>query len=267
MQQRLKHVKRAAVLGAISIAAFSAVPAGAVAQTKGPGPSASIVGGSRATEGEFPFMVRLDPVGCGGSLYADDLVLTAAHCVKASGPDTSLTITAGSVDLQSTAAVKVKSAAVYKAAGVPGDWALVKLAKPINLPTLKIAETEKYNHGDFTISGWGSTSFEGDQQRYLRKATVPFLDDEGCAASSWGDEGDFYPGKQICAGGGSAGGVDICNGDSGGPLFRKNDATDRWIQIGISSESACGHPGDPGLYVKVSTYAAKIKKEAARLHG
>ncbi|MGI5397426.1 S1 family peptidase [Streptomyces sp. CA-251251] len=266
MQQHLSSVKWASVLGAVSLVTSGLAAGPALAQAEGPAPGTAIVGGTLAAEGEFPFVVRLDPVGCGGSLYGKDLVLTAAHCVEASGPDTSITVTAGTVDLKSTKAMKVKSTAVVKGPGIPGDWALVKLAEPLPLPTLAIATTTEYDRGAFTIAGWGATTFGGGQQRYMRKATVPFVDDAACAQSSWGDEGDFHPGEQICAGGSSEGGVDICSGDSGGPLFRK-DGSGRRIQIGISSESACGHPGDPGLYVKVSTYAEKIKKAALLLKG
>jgi secreted trypsin-like serine protease len=258
-----KNIKRASLLGAVALTVFGLAAGPASARADGPGPVTSVIGGTRAAEGQFPFMVRLDPVGCGGSLYAKDLVLTAAHCVEADGPDSSLTVTAGTVDLKNPGAVKVKSAAVRKGPGVPGDWALVKLAEPLRLPILPIASTVEYDRGDFTVAGWGTTSFGGGQQRYLRKATVPFVDDATCAASSWGDEGDFYPGRQICAGGQ---GIDVCDGDSGGPMFRK-DGAGRWIQVGIVSESACGHADDPGLYVRVSTYARDIRKAGAQLEG
>ena len=54
----------------------------------------NVVGGKKASVGEFPFQVALghrDTLGnknesinfnCGGSLIADDIVLTAAHCVR-----------------------------------------------------------------------------------------------------------------------------------------------------------------------------------------
>jgi secreted trypsin-like serine protease len=58
-----------------------------------------IVGGVPAAQGEFPWMVRLS-MGCGGAMYTQSLVLTAAHCVGATGPNTSITVTHGVVDLQ-----------------------------------------------------------------------------------------------------------------------------------------------------------------------
>lgn len=118
----------------------------------------NVVGGTKADQGEFPFMVRLS-MGCGGALYAKDIVLTAAHCVDGSGDNTSITATAGVVDLEDSAAVKVNSTKVLQAPGYDGkgkDWALIKLAKPIDQPTLKIAEDDKLNNGDFTIMRLGS---------------------------------------------------------------------------------------------------------------
>jgi secreted trypsin-like serine protease len=252
----MRALKRCAAAGAVVLAAISLQPTSAFAATP------PVVGGTRAAQGEFPFMVRLS-MGCGGSLYAKDIVLTAAHCVSGSGNNTGITATAGVVDLQSPSAIKVKSTKVLQAPGYNGtgkDWALIKLAKPIDLPTLKIADTKAFDNGTFTVAGWGAAREGGSQQRYLLKAQVPFVSDATCKQA--------YPSlvsaEEICAGL-PQGGVDTCQGDSGGPMFRK-DNNNAWVQVGIVSwGEGCARPSLPGVYTEVSHFASAIKSAAAGL--
>ncbi|MFF5568631.1 S1 family peptidase [Streptomyces sp. NPDC012623] len=254
----LGAIKRVAAVGAVVLAAISLQPSSASAAP------APIVGGTRAAQGEFPFMVRLS-MGCGGALYSPTVVLTAAHCVSGSGNNTSITATAGVVDLQSSSAIKVKSTKVLQAPGYNGagkDWALIKLASPINnQATLKLATSTTYNTGTFTVAGWGAATEGGAQQRYLLKASVPFVSDASCN-SSYG--GEVITSEEICAGYAS-GGTDSCQGDSGGPMFRKDNAGE-YVQVGIVSwGNGCARPGYPGVYTKVSTFASAIASAAATL--
>lgn len=226
-----------------------------------------VVGGTRAAQGEFPWMVRLS-MGCGGALYTPQIVLTAAHCVSRTGSNTGITATLGVVDLQSSSATKVRSTYVHRSptynTATGGDWALIKLASPVtNVPTLKIATTKEYDNGTFTIAGWGAASEGGAQQRYLLKAQVPFISDATCKASG-GSYSGLISSAEICAGR-SSGGVDTCQGDSGGPMFRKDNAGE-WVEVGIVSwGEGCARPGKPGVYAEVSTFAKDIAAAAARL--
>ncbi|MEU1184959.1 serine protease [Streptomyces sp. NPDC005820] len=260
MKKLLTALKRLAVAGTAALAVASLQPVSAAQAAPSP-----VIGGSRAAQGEFPFMVRLS-MGCGGALYTQQIVLTAAHCVSGTGANTSITATAGVVDLQSTSGrVQVRSTYVYRAPGYNGngkDWALIKLAQPINLPTLKIATTTQYNTGTFTVAGWGAATQGGAQQRYLLKATVPFVSDATCRTYS-GYSG-LVASDEICAGYAS-GGVDTCQGDSGGPMFRR-DSANEWVQVGIVSWGiGCAQPNAPGVYSEVSTFASAIASAAASL--
>lgn len=282
MKKLPKQFRRTVAVGVVALAAFSLQPGSAAAaptdgdtltrtetqtqpQTRSEDgrPGATIVGGTPAAQGEFPFMVRLS-MGCGGALYTQDIVLTAAHCVGGSGPDTSITATGGVADLQDPAAVKVRSTEILQAPGYNGtgkDWALIKLAAPIDQPTLPIAGSDAYDSGDFTIAGWGADREGGNQQRHLLKAAVPFVDDATCGSAY----SDLVADEELCAGFMDEGGIDSCQGDSGGPMFRKDDAGE-WIQVGIVSwGDGCARAGAPGVYTEVSHFAADIEAAAGQL--
>ena len=243
---------------AVALTLVGITPAAAHAST-------DVVGGTRAAQGEFPFMVRLS-MGCGGALYSSRLVLTAAHCVGRTGTNTSITATLGVVDLQSSSRIRVRSNYVYRAPGYNGngrDWALIRLSSAVTtLATLPIATDATYNTGTFTVAGWGAAREGGGQQRFLLKAQVPFVSDASCQNSY----PDLIPSDEICAGF-AAGGVDTCQGDSGGPMFRR-DASNAWIQVGIVSwGNGCARPNFPGVYSQVNTFASAIASAAASLGG
>jgi len=116
------------VLGAALVAAALAAPAAKAAQPPD-GIQPDVVGGTLAVQGEFPWMVRLS-MGCGAALFRPNIVFTAAHCVGATGPNSSITATLGVVDLQSPSRITVQSNYVYRAPGFTSatsgkDWALI----------------------------------------------------------------------------------------------------------------------------------------------
>lgn len=266
IKRRFSLLKKSliAVAAAGTLAGLATAPQAVAAQP----PSTDVVGGTRAAQGEFPWMVRLS-MGCGGALYTPQIVLTAAHCVSRTGANTGITATLGVVDLQSTAAKKVKSTYVHRSPTYPtstgGDWALIKLASPVSgIPTLPIATSTANNSGTFTVAGWGAATEGGAQQRYLLKANVPFVSDSTCKAQG-GSYADLIDSAEICAGNVASGGVDTCQGDSGGPMFRR-DSAGAWIQVGITSwGEGCARAHAPGVYTEVSTFATAIKNAAAGL--
>lgn len=263
-------------LGCVAAGAL-AVPQALADNSPAPAPAAktaksgpiwpNIVGGTPATKGEFPFMVRLS-MGCGGSMLTDQIVLTAGHCVDGSGPTTDITATIGVADLSDPDAIRVNSTEVFRPAeyedAVEGyDWALVKLEEPVDVPTLPIATTPDYNNGTFTVAGWGATREGGGQSQILMKADVPFIDDDQCAQAY----PDLNREHMICAGVWDQGGKDACQGDSGGAMFRA-DETGALIQVGIVSWGiGCARPENPGVYAEVSTFATAIQEAADQLGG
>jgi secreted trypsin-like serine protease len=259
---------RAAAVTTLLVAGVLA-PAVAQARPTADAPSPEVVGGTRAAQGEFPWIVRLS-MGCAGALYTRQIVLTAAHCVGHTGPNRSITATAGVVDLRSGNAIRIRSSYVYRFPGFDdsdnrGDWALVKLTAPVRLDTLPIARTTAANHGTFTVLGWGATAEGGSQQRYLRRAQAPFVNDATCGHNYRASGYTFVESDMICAGNLADGGVDTCQGDSGGPMVRRDANGDR-VQVGIVSWGrGCAEPDYPGVYTEVSTFAAAIGAAARSL--
>ncbi|WP_245870674.1 trypsin-like serine protease [Asanoa hainanensis] len=256
------------VVAALAMVATGAGPASASPDPVPTGPD-QIVGGTPAAAGEFPWMVRLS-MGCGGAMYTPSLVLTAAHCVGATGNNTSITATWGVIDLQDPTRTTRTSNYVYRAPGYNGngkDWALIRLSSPITAsPLLKIATDTSLHNGSFTVAGWGAATQGGGQQRFLRKATVPFISDATCAAQG-GSYSGLIANEEICAGILPGGGIDTCQGDSGGPMFKRN-ASNEWVQVGITSWGiGCAQPNAPGVYTEVRYFAADILAAAISLGG
>jgi secreted trypsin-like serine protease len=258
----LVAIPSAALAVALPATSASAAPL-AAAQAAPPVAAPSVVGGTRAAQGEFPWMVRLS-VGCGGALVTTQVVLTAAHCVGRTGNTTSITVTAGVVDLNSGSRITRRSSFVNRAPGFVdvdqgNDWALIKLQSPINLPTLRFATSTANDSGTFTVMGWGSTREGGGQQRFLLKAQVPFVNDAQCGSAYRNAGFNFVDNAELCAGNLATGGVDTCQGDSGGPMVH-SDGAGGFIEVGIVSwGQGCARAGFPGIYTQVSTYGTQIQ--------
>ena len=241
-------------------------------------PTRAIVGGTEVKpDGKYFFVVALlygkDPsknprrnVFCGGTLIDKDSVLTAAHCIRKHIDDPDLVrhlaVIVGATQLGVGQGV-VRDVAHFrvhdrfnldpKAQGqdMNYDAAVLTLNQPVPNPETIHLATSSQNSLEkpgrkVTVAGWGSTKTGGKVSSQLHEVQVPIRGD------LVGDNQFIYEPKLMIVAG--EGGKGNCYGDSGGPLFDK-DNKGRYTQIGIVSwgaPSGCGELGKPDVYAEVN---------------
>ena len=247
--------------------------------------SPDIVGGQPADPGEYPWQVWLRPAFynspyCGGSLVTPRWVVTAAHCVEVYGPVSvrpeELEVIAGDHDWSSdegTEQVLQVERIVIHPDWTPwlydNDIALLKLTadavlnarvQPIRLASSP-ADDAALEAGDLsTVTGWGALYPGGPGSNVLQEVDVPIVDQAQCIAL----ESDYFTitDNMICAGP-VAGGKDSCQGDSGGPLAVEKTPGDWRLGGIVSFGKGCAEPNYPGVYTRVTRYAAWAQEYTA----
>jgi trypsin len=277
MDMKRKHLIRLGAGAAAGLAAAAAVWAGTAANAEDNAPTgtegdfeAQIIGGQPAEEGQFPWLVGLGSPGegtpwerqfCGGSVIAEDVVLTAAHCVEGSVAE-DLVVFSGSVDLESDAVVETAVADLHVSEtyndpiAMANDWALLKLAEPVDVEPIALG-TDAAEYEVLETAGWGNT---GEEYPVVAEwVEVPFVTDADCEAA-YPDEVDAA--SMLCAGDLENGGVDSCQGDSGGPIM--TPAGDEQVLVGIVSWGyGCAEAGNPGVYSEIAGFADAIDEVLA----
>jgi len=217
--------------------------------------SARIIGGTPSTEGDFPYFVHLG--GCGGSLIAPNVVLTAAHCGVNGNEYVQEIVRVGAFNMNwnNDGGENVLVSQQFNHPGYndntsENDFMLLRLATPVTTEgvvlELSNSAADIQAGTPLTVLGLGVTSTSGTNPSQLMDVEVNAYSDPDCAAS-YGS--DVYLSSMFCAGV-PGGGKDSCWGDSGGPLVKIDGNVHKQVGV-VSWGYDCAHPNFPGVYSRI----------------
>ncbi|KAG1947430.1 chymotrypsin-like elastase family member 2A preproprotein [Pimephales promelas] len=237
-----------------------------------------VVGGTDVKPNSWPWQVSLQYQSgssfyhtCGGTLIANEWVLTAAHCIGSSRTyrvylgkhNLEISNEAGSLAISPAKIIVHENWDSYN---IRNDIALIKLSTPVTfndkispacLPTS--GSILPHNFSCY-VTGWGRLWTNGPIADAMQQAMLPVVDYATCTKSDWW--GNLVTDLMVCAGGDGV--VSSCNGDSGGPLnCQRSDGT--WDVHGIvsfGSSLGCNYYKKPSVFTRVSGYSSWISNNS-----
>ncbi len=219
---------------------------------------------------------------CGGSLIAENWIVTAAHCVV---PSSGYTLSPGAIDVylgktllsdsngEKHSVTQVIPHPNYDPSTINYDIALLQLSTPASstYTPVKLVPTDDPDNLTTTGTvataiGWGSTNSSGTiYPDELRQVDLPIYDFETAktAYSSYG----YTLTDQMIAAGYSQGGKDACSGDSGGPLVVPSPDGTVYVLAGVTSwGEGCAQAELPGIWSRVSALSSWVTQYAGETY-
>jgi len=241
-----------------------------------------IIGGQPVERNTYPWMAALTYNAdaelvqrqfCGGSVIADQWVLTAAHCLfDSSGtqvPTNAFKVAINATNLNDTGVPELDVANIYihpeynhNGSNPHSDIALIELAQPSGVTpiTLSTKPTEKLIGLQATAIGWGAVDNSNPAAPkfpiWLHHVDVPIVSMEVCNAPE--SYADNILVNQLCAG--YAEGLrDSCVGDSGGPLIATYEGVVQQVGV-VSFGYGCALPNFYGIYTDIPYFIGWINQ-------
>uniref|UniRef100_A0A182QQJ2 Peptidase S1 domain-containing protein n=1 Tax=Anopheles farauti TaxID=69004 RepID=A0A182QQJ2_9DIPT len=226
-----------------------------LSQVKTVAKSGRIVNGKTVSIESLPFILRLRANGqgiCGASVISNWYALTAAHCLENYPDPSEITLYGGSTSQRSGGIVFQAEEIVihpkYRKSPMDYDVAIVGVETPFtgykNIAPVALQDVDLPSSSGPTMcyaAGWGLTNYQlKTSPDNLQQAWFRLLSFNECR-----DVYEDITPRVICIVEGKA--VDVCNGDSGGPLICNGKLT------GVASFTAVGCGGQaPAGYAKVT---------------
>jgi len=230
-----------------------------------------IINGTIAPHQRYPYAVFLqdkDFLFCGGSLIAEDVVLTAAHCIPDDDDDAEdITIAVGDYNLTDKVfgdVVKIRSYLVHpmyqNSVDNDFDIALAFLERPTTIANVSLVHLNRdssYPRGGTiaTYLGWGMINTNSEASTMLREVDVSVITNEECNQINgtiynvdYSFMGRITP-NMMCT---FTPGKDSCQRDSGGPLIVRGENARSDTQVGVSSWGVSCADMFPGVVSRVS---------------
>ncbi|XP_076322007.1 serine protease 42-like [Tachypleus tridentatus] len=244
------------------------------------GPVGRIVGGETSDFGEWPWTISLRQWKkdkflhkCGAALLNEFWAITAAHCVH-SVPSSQLLLRLGEYNIHSEneplthverRVQLVASYPKFDRATFEYDLALLRFYEPVKfqrniLPICIPSGNNTYVGQNATITGWGRLYEDGPLPDIIQNVDVTVITNRECM-DMYRKAGyiEHIPDIFICAGL-SEGGLDSCEGDSGGPMVIQEE-NGQWILAGIISWGiGCALPNQPGVYTRITKFSDWINQ-------
>jgi trypsin len=236
-----------------------------------------IIGGDKAVEDRYAYAVSLfDSYGhfCGGSLIAEDVVLSAAHCDSQGRGNYNAVVGRHAHTDNDGQEFSVKTALPhpdYDDKTTDNDFMLIFLnesATSNEFVRLNTDEATPEVGSAVTVMGWGDIDPTDEQElsSELMEVDVNVITNEECEKSDgdFGSYEDQITSHMLCARE-EGGGEDSCQGDSGGPLVIKGADSSEDVQVGVVSWGiGCATADYPGVYARISSQYDWIKSEVCK---
>jgi endonuclease G len=235
--------------------------------------ASEIVGGSRADDGKWPDAVGVvfqgQYVGCTGTLVGPKVVVTAGHCVLGGFISH---VMVGTTDwlADSGEMIEVDEVFEYPNSQSTYDIAVLTLknrasAEPRTIGLECVLDEHLADGANAQIVGFGLTTQNATGfNTLLNEARVDILDhdcsEDAVNGITTGCKDSIDLGGELIAGGG---GIDTCNGDSGGPLYLKTGGDGTYL-VGVTSRAMRGSRvacGDGGVYVRPDAVIKWIEQQ------